>query len=76
MTVLLATLPPGAAFRLPLTGLTGTVKRVTTSSATVRYDHAAKVAEIRDRFTGAVIRTFEVEARPVNISARTEVEAL
>ena len=68
-TVKLGTLEPGARFIIPFCALTGTLIRVTPTSALVRYDQREREVTIRDK-------TFSAPSGPVNISAGTEVIAL
>ena len=68
-------LEPGRRFRLPLTGKTGTLLRVSEGGATVKYDAGERVEKFISSTTGDEV-AFTAPGRSTQISAGTEVEAL
>ena len=69
----ISTLEPGATFRLPYSGITGTVVRIGTGSAVVRYG-SRTVQLTAHEIDGDHAVAFESPGRPVTVSLYTEVE--
>jgi hypothetical protein len=71
--MLVSELEPGAKFRCPFSGVSGTVVRIGTGSAVVRYGNRAASFTVLE-VEGEKEVAFEAPGRPVTISLQTEVE--
>lgn len=66
-------MPPGSTFRLPFSGITGTLVRIGPGSAVVRYG-SRTVQLTAQEIDGDRAVAFESPGRPVTVSLYTEVE--